>query len=70
LIAALKSKNQDERLAALAYLKRTPNDAVIGEIYSVMLGDDAELREAAFLALWEMAASGHKLPSMARIGAT
>ena len=64
LIAALKSKNRDERLAALAYLKRTPSDGVIREIYAAMSGDDAELREAAFLCLWEIGASGHKLPEL------
>lgn len=63
LLAALKSKNREERLAALAYLKRTPSDAVIREIYAAMSGDDVELREAAFLCLWEIGASGQKLPS-------
>jgi HEAT repeat protein len=68
LIAALKSPNQDERLAALAYLKRAPSDGVIREMYAAMGGDDEEVREAAFLGLCEIGASGHKLPDQQQLG--
>ena len=70
LLAALKSKNREERLAALAYLKRSPSDGVIREIYAAISGDDPELREAAFLCLWEIGASGQKLPSSAGFAVT
>ena len=64
----LQRRNPEERLAALAYLKRTPSDAVIREMYGAMFGEDAELREAAFIALWEVGASGQKLPDPATLG--
>jgi HEAT repeat protein len=68
LLAALKSPKVEERLAALEYLKQTPTDGVIKGIYSVMFGDDSEAREAAYLALWEIGASGYKLPHPSQYG--
>ena len=68
LTSALSSRNSEERLAALAYLKRTPSDAVIRELYAAVFGEDPELREAAFTALWEVGASGQKLPDPASLG--
>ncbi len=67
LLAALRSPNEEERLAALAYLKRTPTDAVLREMYAVISGDDEEMREAAFLGLWEIGSSGQKLPDPAQM---
>ncbi len=52
----------DERLAALAYLKKNPNDGIIKQIYGAMSGNDSELREATCFTLWEIGASGYKLP--------
>ena len=68
MTSALASRNPEERLAALAYLKRTPSDAVIREIYAAVFGEDPELREAAFMALWEIGSSGQKLPDPASLG--
>jgi HEAT repeat protein len=68
LLAALKSTNAEERLAALEYLKHGPNEGVVKELYAAMFGTDAELREAAFLALWEIGASGYKLPDPTQFG--
>jgi HEAT repeat protein len=68
LTAALTSRNSEERLAALAYLKRTPSDSVMRQMYGAMFGEDPELREAAFIALWEVGASGQKLPDPATLG--
>jgi HEAT repeat protein len=68
LSAALSSHNPDERLAALAYLKQTPNDGVMRDLYAAMFGEDPELREGAFLALWEIGASGQQLPDPAILG--
>jgi HEAT repeat protein len=69
LLAALKSDNEDARLAALAYLKRTPNEGIVNQIYQAMFKDDSEMREAAFHALWEIGASGVKLPDPVQFGA-
>jgi HEAT repeat protein len=68
LVAALKSDNDEERLAALPYLKRMPNEGVITNMYHAMYRDDPELREAVFLILCELAAGGVKLPTPVQFG--
>jgi len=62
LLLALKSENSDTRLAALPYLKFTPNEGVVAQLYDAMYKDDPELREAAYNILWELGTSGVKLP--------
>ncbi len=68
LVAALKSDIEEERLAALQYLKRMPSEGVITNMYHAMYRDDPELREAVFLVLCELAAGGIKLPSPEQFG--
>ncbi|MCP4142704.1 MAG: NACHT domain-containing protein [Chloroflexi bacterium] len=68
LMLALKSEDVDQKLAALAYLRRTPSEGVINALYHKMYGDNIEMREAVFLALVEIAASGVKLPSPQSFG--
>jgi HEAT repeat protein len=67
LIAALNSDNEEERLAALPYLKRMPNENVITNLYHAMYRDDPELREAVFLVLCKLAAGGIKLPAQEQV---
>lgn len=67
-LLALKEDDPDARLAALPYLKYHANEGVITQIYNAMYKDDPELREAAFLTLWEMGASGVKLPHPSQYG--
>lgn len=67
-LLALKEDDPDARLAALPYLKYHANEGVIAQIYDAMYTDDPELREAAFLTLWEMGASGVKLPHPSQYG--
>ena len=62
LLLALKSDNEEERLAALPYLRRTPSEGVLGGLYHAMYSGDTELREAVFQTLWEIAAGGMELP--------
>jgi len=62
LLLALKSEDADTRLAALPYLKYTPNEGVIAQIYDAMYKNDPELREAAYNILWELGTAGVKLP--------
>jgi HEAT repeat protein len=74
----LDSKNQmdprvprpltEERLAALPYLRRTPSEGVITSMYHAMYRDDPEMREAVFLVLCDLAASGIKLPAPEQFG--
>ncbi len=68
LLTALKSGKPEQRLAALSYLKNRPNDGIVKQIYGAMYSDDAELREAAFLTLWEIGCSGYKLPHPTQFG--
>ncbi|NJN80064.1 MAG: HEAT repeat domain-containing protein, partial [Anaerolineales bacterium] len=67
-LLALKEDDPDARLAALPYLKFAPNEGVISQIYNAMYKDDPELREAAYLTLWEMGVSGVKLPHPSQYG--
>ncbi|MBL8050622.1 MAG: HEAT repeat domain-containing protein [Anaerolineales bacterium] len=67
-LLALKEDDPDARLAALPYLKYHPNEGVISQIYNAMYNDDPELREAAYLTLWEMGVSGVKLPHPSQYG--
>ena len=68
LLLALKSDNSDTRLAALPYLKFTPSEGVINQLYDAMYTDDPELREGAYNILWELGASGVKLPNPSQYG--
>ena len=68
LLLALKGDDPDTRLAALPYLKFTPNEGVIKQLYDAMYRDDPELREAAYNTLWEIGTSGAKLPHPSQYG--
>ncbi len=68
LILALKSEEPDLRIAALSYLKYTPSEGVVAQLYDAMYKDDPELREAAYNALWEIGVSGIKLPHPSQYG--
>jgi HEAT repeat protein len=68
LIKALKDGNAEERLAALNYLRRTPNEGVVKRMYEAVQSDDSELREAAFQTIWELASGGIALPNPAQFG--
>jgi HEAT repeat protein len=68
LLLALKSEDPDARIAALPFLKYTPNEGVITQLYGAMYNDDPELREAAYNTLWEIGLSGAKLPHPSQYG--
>ncbi len=68
LLLALKDEDPETRLASLTYLKRTPTEGVINQLYGAMYRDDPELREAAYNVLWEIGASGVKLPHPSQYG--
>lgn len=68
LLLALKNGEPEENQAALRYLKRSPSEGVISNLYHVMRGGSIEMREAVFLALMEIAASGIKLPDPTAYG--
>ncbi len=68
LLLALKSEDTNKSLAALAYLLRTPTEGVINALYHAMYGKNIAMREAIFLALVEIAASGVSLPEPRQFG--
>jgi hypothetical protein len=68
LISVLKNGKEEERFAALSYLKKDLTDGAITGIYHAMYGDSPEIREAAYLILWQIGASGYKLPDPTRFG--
>ncbi|MBT3322816.1 MAG: NACHT domain-containing protein [Anaerolineae bacterium] len=68
LLLALKGEDTDQSLAALAYLLRTPSEGVINALYHAMYGKNIATREAVFLALVGIAASGVKLPEPRSFG--
>ncbi|MCZ2127142.1 MAG: HEAT repeat domain-containing protein [Anaerolineales bacterium] len=68
LLLALKDDNPEVRLAALPFLKYTPQDTVLKQLYEAMYKDDPELREATFNLLWELGAAGVKLPHPSEYG--
>jgi HEAT repeat protein len=68
LLIALKNGTPEERIAVLAYLRRMPNEGVIKSMIEAVRSEDAELREAAYQTLWELASSGLALPAPAQFG--
>jgi HEAT repeat protein len=68
LLMALKSGTEDERLAALAYLRMMPVEGVFGALFQAMYGGEPSLRETAFQALSEMAARGVDVPDPVQFG--
>jgi HEAT repeat protein len=67
-LLALKSEEVEYRLAALPYLKFTPSEGVLAQLYDAMYKDDPDLREAAYYTLWEMGVAGIKLPNPKQYG--
>jgi hypothetical protein len=68
LLIALKNGNEVERLAALPYLQRTPNEGVIKSLYDVVRGDNLEMREAAFQLVWDLSTTNINLPDPVQFG--
>lgn len=68
LLLALKAGTLEDQLAALRYLKDMPEDPVINAVYNVYYGDQDELKNAAYLAIWQWALAGVELPSPTSFG--
>jgi HEAT repeat protein len=68
LLLALKSEDEDIRMAALPYLRHSPTKDVIAAIYQAMYGNDIEFREAAYNIIREIAESGIPLPAPYEFG--
>jgi HEAT repeat protein len=68
LLLALKEEDVELRLAAMPYLKLSPKEGVIAQLYDAMYQDEPEVREAAYHTLWEIGLSGVKLPDPSQFG--
>lgn len=68
LLLALKDEDPEARLASLQFLKYTPQDVVLKQLYEAMYKDDPELRESAYHVLWELGTAGVKLPHPSEYG--
>ncbi len=68
LLLALKSGEEDERLASLSYLRLMPVEGVFGTLYQAMYGGNPTLRESVYQTLTEMAARGAVLPDPVQYG--
>lgn len=68
LLLALKEEDVELRLAAMPYLKASPKEGVIAQLYDAMYQDDPEVRETAYHTLWEIGLSGVKLPDPSQFG--
>ncbi|HNN13363.1 MAG TPA: HEAT repeat domain-containing protein [Anaerolineales bacterium] len=68
LLTALLGDDHDARMASLPYLKFSPTEGVITQVYDAMYSREPELREAAYMTLWEIGAAGVKLPNPTKFG--
>jgi hypothetical protein len=68
LLLALNEENLEVRNAALTYLRYTPTEGVIGELYQRFYGSDMDLKEDVYHALFDIAYNGVVLPSPMQFG--
>ena len=69
LLRALKSDKEEERQAALNYLRFMPSESVMSGLYQTFFStDDSTLKEGINLVLWEYALGGQKIPSPMQYG--
>jgi HEAT repeat protein len=68
LYQALQSGSEDERLAALYYLSFNGNEGAVLPLYQTYFSSTMDVREAAFDALWNLAATGVELPPPVQYG--
>jgi len=68
LLYVFQSGREEESLAALDYLRLSPDPEVIGPIYQAVWTGTGSVREAALAVLWEFSASGVTLYSPSAYG--
>jgi len=68
IVQMLRTGNDEQRLAALARLRRYMDSRMLPEVYSILFGSSGELRESAFNTLWYMSSAGIELPSPTQFG--
>ena len=68
LLQAFKSQNEDEQRGALLYLRQTPSEGIISELYRAYFGDKPELKEMVYHTLSDYARGGVQLPPPMQYG--
>lgn len=68
LLMAFKDENPDVRAAALNYLRYTPTDGVLAELYQKFYEDDSEVKEEVYRVLSDIAYGGTALPHPMQLG--
>ena len=68
MLSVLMEGKPDQIHAALDYYRRTGDPAIFPAVYHLLYGDDLELAEAAYLAIWQVAATGAEIPSPTQYG--
>jgi len=68
LYRALSEGNEDQRQAAVYYLSRRGDEDAVLPLYQLYFSSLGELREMAFTALWQLAATGLRLPPPVQYG--
>jgi HEAT repeat protein len=68
LVQAAKDGEPQERQLALQYLRLTGDENTIVQLYNTLYGTQGSTREAAYDALWHMAAAGVNLPPPTQFG--
>ncbi len=68
LLQTLQYGEPQEKLAAIAFLQRTPSEGVLAKLYETLRSDDDQLQSAAYTALFWIAASGFPLPPLKKYG--
>ncbi|MDX9991752.1 MAG: HEAT repeat domain-containing protein [Anaerolineales bacterium] len=68
LMLAFKSENEDERRAALAYLRHSPSEGIIADFYRAYFGSDRDLKEMVYHTLKDYACGGVELPAPMQFG--
>jgi HEAT repeat protein len=68
LLQALAAGNQEEKLAALNYLRLSPDENILKAFYDNFYNEQSQQRDTVFQYLWWMMVSGIKLPSPIQYG--
>ncbi len=68
VLQALQYGEAAEKLAAVTYLQHHPSEGVVARLYDAVHSDDESLREAAYTAIFWIAASGFPLPPPQKYG--
>jgi len=68
LLRALREGTPDQQIQALEYLRLNGTEDDIVQLYNLYYSSDGEIHEAAYSAIWHIAASGIQLPPPNQFG--